>query len=207
MKVTRPNVHMLSCTQQSARLIEMAGRTAYKSEDKITDDSADKFVEMIRKRGHESVIEHSYATFRIVTDRGITHEIVRHRLASYTQESTRYCNYSKDKFGEEITVIAPYGVVQSNPSSGYAVWKQACEEAETRYFELIREGCAPQIARSVLPTCLKTEIVMTANFREWLHFLRLRTAPAAHPDMVVIAKDIGAILAHECPAVFGKYGL
>jgi thymidylate synthase (FAD) len=201
MKIVLPTVQLMQISNNPSKLLEEAGRTCYKSEDKITDDSASRFVQMIDKRGHHSVIEHAYATFRIVTDRGITHEIVRHRLASYSQESTRYCNYGKSKFGNEISVVEPFGL----SDEAYSQWRDAVEAAERYYFQLIEYGCKPQIARSVLPTCLKTEIVMTANFREWLHFLKLRTAEAAHPDMRIVAREIGSALAKECPDVFGQY--
>lgn len=200
MKVIDQSVTLLACTENAAQLIEAAGRTCYKSEDKITEDSAEKFVKMIRKRGHVSVIEHASATFRIVTDRGITHEIVRHRLASYSQESTRYCNYGKEKFGKEISVVRPPGLLGT---AAYEVWKTAMVSAELDYFRLLEAGAKPQIARSVLPTCLKTEIVMTANFREWSDsFLHLRLAPAAHPQIRVIAYWIWEALNERCPAVF-----
>lgn len=205
MKIVEPSVELMFITPNAAQLLETAGRVCYKSEDKITDDSAEKFVAMIDKRGHHSVIEHAYATFRIITDRGITHEVVRHRLASYSQESTRYCNYAKSKFGNEITVIAPTGICEGNPDGSWEVWTAAVVHAEQLYFKLLDCGHPPQIARSVLPNCLKTEIVMTANFREWLHFLKLRTSEAAHPDMRRVAMQIGSILASECPTVFKAY--
>jgi thymidylate synthase (FAD) len=205
MRLVEPSVELLFITPNAAQLLEAAGRTCYKSEDKITSVSAVAFVDMIDKRGHHSVIEHAYATFRIVTDRGITHEIVRHRLASYSQESTRYCNYGKSKFGKEITVIAPSGIKEDNPDGSWEVWLIAMQHAEKSYFDMLDTGHPPQIARSVLPNCLKTEIVMTANFREWLHFLKLRTSKAAHPDMRIIARGIGSVLAKECSSVFREY--
>jgi thymidylate synthase (FAD) len=201
MKLVEPSAELLFITPNAAQLLEAAGRTCYKSENKITDGSAEQFVRMIEDRGHHSVIEHAYAAFRIVTDRGITHEIVRHRLASYSQESTRYCNYSKSKFGKSISVVRPSDL-KPDTRAAYE-WFAQMESAQAAYFKLLDEGCSPQVARSVLPTCLKTEIVMTCNFREWLHFLKLRTAEAAHPDMRIVAKMIGSILAKECPAVFG----
>jgi thymidylate synthase (FAD) len=188
----------LFITPNAAQLIEAAGRTCYKSEDKITADSAGKFVGMVSERGHHSVIEHAYASFRIVTDRGITHEIVRHRLASYSQESSRYCNYGKAKFGKELMLVPP----SFKTDGGRTVWERAAKQSEENYFAMLEAGEPPEIARGVLLTNQKTEIVMTANFREWLHFLKLRTAPAAHPDMRIVAKEIGRILHRECPAVF-----
>lgn len=184
--------------QNPEKLIERSGRVCYKSEDKITSDSHIAFIDMIAKRQHESVIEHSCATFLIVCDRGVSHEIVRHRIASYSQESTRYCNYSKDKFGNEITVIEPPGL--DEVSRGH--WLNAVHVAEVVYQKMLEQKMAPQIARSVLPTCLKTEVVMTANFREWRHFLKLRTAPSAHPQMREVAKIIGEVLKKVAPTVF-----
>ena len=180
--------------------IEKCGRTCYKSEDKITDGSAEKFVRNILKRGHEAVIEHASLTVRFTCDRGVSHEIVRHRLAAYCQESTRYCNYSKDGFGGEITVIKPMSFDCSD--SPYRIWKRSCENAETAYFDLLNEGCTPQEARSVLPNSLKTEVVMTADMREWRHFIRLRCAPAAHPDMRVVAGLLYDLLKSTYPVFF-----
>ena len=198
MKIVKPDVSLLWITPDAYKNIEVAGRTCYKSEDKITDDSAVKFCGMIKQRGHESVVEHAVASFKIICDRGVSHEIVRHRIASYSQESTRYCNYSKDKFGKEITVIEPpdmtYGQVQA--------WKESVLAAERLYFSMIEQGASPQIARSVLPNCLKTELVMTANFREWLHFIELRTSPAAHPQIRPIAEMIRQMLYQFCPTIF-----
>lgn len=199
MKIVKPFVQLLAISQYPAQLIEAAGRTCYKSEDQITPDSAKKFVEMIKKRGHESVIEHAFASFRVVCDRGVTHEIVRHRLCSYSQESTRYCNYSKEKFGGEITVIEPPGLVGMDRT----IWEKAMIQAELAYLALVSGGVKPEIARSVLPTCLKTEIVWTANFREWVHILKLRTSERAHPQMREIALEIQQTLRFHCPEVFG----
>jgi thymidylate synthase (FAD) len=182
------------------RTIELAGRTCYKSEDKITDDSAERFVKMIIKSGHESVIEHSSASVRFICDRGVTHELVRHRIAAFSQESTRYCNYSKDKFGDEITVIRPLFFEQESPA--YARWEQAMQEAETAYMELLEAGAKPEEARSVLPNSLKTEIVMTANLREWRHVFRLRCARRAHPQIREIMLPLLAEMHERIPAVF-----
>ena len=137
---------------------------------------------------------------------GNSHEIVRHRIASYAQESTRYVNYSKDKFGNEITVIKPSHIsskdVNGNYDESYEDWYIGCRTAEDSYFKLIADGCKPQTARSVLPTCTKTEIVMTTNLREWRHFLRLRTSKAAHPDIRVIAIDLLNKFKAMIPVVF-----
>ena len=180
--------------------LEECGRVCYKSEHKITEDSYKTFIKGIVKRGHEAVLEHYSFTVKFTCDRGVTHEIVRHRVASYCQESTRYCNYTKDDFGREITVIEPYYLEKG--TNGYEYWKHACEEAEKGYFDLLNWGCTPQEARAVLPTCLKAELVMTANIREWRHFLKLRTSTAAHPQIreltIPLLKDLQKLI----PIVF-----
>ncbi|MBN2712497.1 MAG: FAD-dependent thymidylate synthase [Planctomycetes bacterium] len=202
MQIVKPSVELLWITPDALQVIELAGRTCYKSEENITEDSAAKFVKMLISRNHDAVIEHASASFRIVTDRGITHEIVRHRVASYAQESTRYCNYSKEKFGNEISVIKPPSMTPLQEHE----WKKACEEAERAYFEMLNSGASPQIARSVLPTCLKTEIVMTANFREWRHYLKLRTASGAHPQIIEVSNMIREVLMRACAPVFEDLG-
>lgn len=187
MRIIKPSVEILTPLDGKIVLqhIEMCGRTCYKSEGLITPDSCYTFTRGIIERGHESVLEHVSVTVRFICDRGVSHEIVRHRLASYSQESTRYCNYAKDKFDGEITVIEPCYLVHD--TTGYNIWKQAMEDAELAYFSLLNWGCSPQEARSVLPNSLKTEVVMTANMREWRHFFRMRCSPAAHPQMLEVS--------------------
>ena len=184
MKIITPSFEILCCPSREAALslIELAGQVCYKSEDKITKDSASSFVEHIANvRKHESVIEHSMLTVKFVCDRGVSHELVRHRLCAFSQESTRYCNYSRGKFDNEITVIKP--IFWSECSFAYGIWEQTCLDAEESYFHLLNQGASPQEARSVLPNSLKTEIVVSANFREWRHIFRLRCAETAHPQM------------------------
>ena len=189
--------------QKVLQKLELVGRTCYKSEDKITEDSAAKFVAGLIKRGHEAMLEHVSITVKFVTDRGISHEIVRHRLASYAQESTRYCNYSQDKFGHELTFIIPdfleYG------SEGFKLWKDEMKQVEKTYFSMLEAGHTPQEARSVLPNSLKTELVMTANLREWRAFFKLRAANstgAAHPQMLEITRPLLDDLKAMIPVVF-----
>lgn len=190
MKIIDASVELLYPVDglKLVRRVEECGRVCYKSEDKITPQSAPKFVVDLIRRGHESVLEHVSLSVRFVVDRGVSHEIVRHRLASYSQESTRYCNYSKGKYGGEITVIRPCFLSESDPE--YLTWKEAMEAAERSYFKMLEQGCTPQEARSVLPNSLKTELIMTANLREWRHFLMLRCAPAAHPQMQEVAMEL-----------------
>ncbi|PWJ10257.1 FAD-dependent thymidylate synthase [Ruminococcus flavefaciens] len=199
MRIIEPYVTLESkITQKEALdLIESAGRVCYKSEDKINGDSAEKFIKGILSRGHESVIEHVSITVRVVCDRGVTHEIVRHRIASYSQESTRYCNYTSDKFSKEITVIRP--IFWNKGSSQFNAWQKGMEECEKAYFSLINAGASPQEARSVLPNSLKTEIFITMNFREWRHFFSLRCSKAAHPQMQQIANMIFDLFKEKYP--------
>jgi thymidylate synthase (FAD) len=182
--------------------IERAGRTCYKSEDRITPGSSIKFVRKLLESEHESVIEHEKVTVRIICDRGISHELVRHRIGSYSQESTRYCNYTKDKFSNEITVIKPYFFDEG--SAEFNIWKLAMEEAEKNYFLLLDAGATAQEARSVLPNSLKTEIIITYNLRQWRHFFKLRTSKAAHPQMRELAIPLLNEFKEKIPIIFGN---
>lgn len=189
MKIVKPSWHMSAMTEgeptKLMKHLEAMGRVCYQSADAVTEDSYKQFLRTIIEQGHEAVLEHATVTAIIVCDRGISHELVRHRIASYCQESTRYCNYNKGKFGSEITVVEPTFVNKADDVR--RIWKHACEAAEVAYFDLIAEGTTPQQARDVLPTSLKTQIAVTMNIREWRHFFRLRCAPAAHPDMIALA--------------------
>lgn len=202
MKVIEPKVEFISVIDGKAILkqIEQCGRVCYKSEDNIAAGTAEKFVANIIKRGHEAVLEHFSFSVKFTCDRGVSHEIVRHRVASYCQESTRYCNYSNDKFGSEITVIKP---LYLEPGTlGYDVWVMACQTAEGAYFDLLDWGCSPQEARAVLPNSLKTEIIMTANLREYRHFFKLRCTKAAHPQMREVANMLLKMCKEQIPVVF-----
>ena len=202
MKIVAPSVTFINAPNRwdLYKQIELAGRVCYKSENKIHEGSAEQFIRNILKHGHEAVIEHGLITVRFICDRGVTHEIVRHRIASYCQESTRYCNYSRDAFGNEITVIEPTGVNKGTPA--YESWKYAMNRCEEAYFNMLKEGCTPQKARSVLPNSLKTEIVVSMNPREWRHFFKLRCSKAAHPDMRVLALVALDMLVENWPALF-----
>lgn len=180
--------------------LESYGRTCYKSEGKITENSADSFLRRVLKSGHESVIEHEKITVKIICDRGVTHEIVRHRIASYSQESTRYCNYSKDKFGGELTFIKP--VFWMKNSQEYEIWEKQMQEAENAYLTLIQLGASPEQARSILPNSLKTEIVVSMNLREWRHFFKLRTSKRAHPQMREISIPLLKKMQDLLPTIF-----
>lgn len=260
MRIIKPSYKIeaiLPSEDELLRYLEVQGRTCYKSEDRISPDSAEKFVRGILKTDarermrqviidtlydtlqsgstyepeevadsmmeqvfailddspHESVIEHASMCVRFICDRGVTHELVRHRLAAFSQESTRYCNYSKGKFGGELTFILPCfwgdqfeGWPQQMPTGPAHEWVRAMEKAEEQYLELIRMGAKPQEARDVLPNSLKTEIVMTANVREWRHIFRLRTSKKAHPQMRELMCPMLAEARSRIPVIFDDVG-
>ena len=183
--------------------IEYIARTCYKSENSITELSAVKMVESLINRGHEAMLEHQSISVKFIVDRGVSHELVRHRMASYAQESTRYCNYSKDKFGNELTFISP--CFWSKSSREYEEWYAAMNSAEDIYFELIDWGVTPEQARTVLPNSIKTEVVMTANLREWRHFFKLRAIGITgkpHPQMLEVTVPLLAEFKALIPVVF-----
>ena len=194
--------------------IEKIGRVCYKSEGKITEDgeSAKKFVKMLINRGHEAMIEHSSLSVKFVVDRGVSHELVRHRIASFAQESTRYVNYSLEKFGNEINVIdIRDGINLDNKmknmdsdtiSAIMGEWCLAMEDAEKHYMKMIELGATPQIARSVLPNSTKTEITISANYREWRNFFKLRVPNTAHPQMREVTIPLLNELKRRLPIIF-----
>ena len=221
MKIIEPSVRLEDKIDgtEIIKKIEKIGRVCYKSENNITEDSAERFIQNIIKSGHESVLEHVSISVRVICDRGVTHEIVRHRIAAYSQESTRYCNYSKDKFDNELTFIKPCWFKSSiedlnnyiknkndfeKLSSGEWVWIDTLKSIEISYFTLLLKTCnwTPEQARSILPNSLKTEIVMTMNLREWRHFFKLRTSNKAHPQMREVANMILKEFKDRIPVIF-----
>ena len=209
MNIVDPSVEILNAPSYETMLktIEQIGRVCYKSEDKIKADSAETFIRSLIVRGHESVIEHCSISVKVICDRGVSHEIVRHRLASYSQESTRYCNYTGEKFGGQISCIDiatgfRYDMDSEADRKKWQIWNAAMEAAEKFYFEMIEAGAKPEEARSVLPNSLKTEIVMTMDLREWRHFIRIRGSKAAHPQMQEVAHMIAAEFAKRYPVFF-----
>lgn len=205
MRIIKPYVEPtvpLAPAEDLYRIVEVGGRTCYLSE-AVEGDTPAKFIQRAIKRGHESILEHATISLRFICDRGVSHELVRHRLASYSQESTRYCNYSKGKFGEEITIIKPCFWDESDFE--YVEWANLCSKAEDAYIDLLRRGATPQEARSVLPSSLKTEIVVTMNIRNWRHFFQMRyfgVAGTPHPQMVEVAKMAFDLLCSHYPAFF-----
>ena len=182
------------------RHIERCGRTCYQSFDKAGEGTAIRFAQHIVSRHHESVIEHVSVSVKFILDRGATHELVRHRLAAFSQESTRYCCYAKDKFMGEITVIKPVELKENTPS--YETWLKSMQEAEHAYLTMLDQGEKPETARSVLPTCLKAEIVVSANLREWRHIFKMRTSSAAHPDIRTPMRALCREFQHRIPVLF-----
>lgn len=210
MKVIDPGFTVLTEISEDGMeelyAIAQAARTCYRSEMKggTPEEIADrtkKFVAGIIRRGHESVLEHGSISVRIVCDRGVSHEIVRHRHCAFSQESTRYCNYGDGRFGGELTFIRPHFFHMGN-DLGVKLWIQAMQTAENAYLGMLKAGYTPQEARSVLPNSLRTEIVVTANYREWRHLLRLRTAPDAHPQMREIMIPILKDFQKRIPVLF-----
>ncbi len=204
MRVIEPSFEILTPvdTETVMRHIELCGRVCYKSEGNIGEGSAERLIKHMLDRRHESPLEHFSISVRIICDRGVSHEWVRHRIASYSQESTRYCNYAKDKFGSELTFIKPAAI--DIGTEAYSIWAAAMKDAERSYLDMLKIGVAPENARSVLPNSLKTEFVCTMNLREWRHFFALRTAPAAHPDMRAVACKLREEFVRLLPAIFGR---
>lgn len=205
MKLVKPSYEILTPIDGIAGLktIERAARTCYKSESAITEDSgsAKKLIRHLIEHGHEAMLEHSFLSVKFTVDRGITHELVRHRLISFAQESTRYCNYSGEKFGHDVKFVIPYFFAEDKPEQ-LDIWTKACLNAENAYFDLLKAGATPQEARSVLPNSTAAEIVMSGNYREWRHILRLRTAKDAHPQMREVMCPLGTELQRRIPVIF-----
>lgn len=216
MKIVEPKYEILTDISEGGikelQQIERVARVCYKSEDKITPDgeSAKKLVGFLVKQGHEAMLEHSQLSVLFTCDRGVANELIRHRIASFAQESTRYCNYSKEKFGGELTFIRPYYIDvtdtdEKRESTEYtpgSTWLDSCESAEILYKDMIALGMRPEQARCVLPLCLKTEIVVTANYREWRNIFKLRTPVAAHPQMRELMCPLLMELQKKIPVVF-----
>jgi len=229
MILVEPSHEILNTTPDLLQLIERAGRTCYKSEGRlITRETAVEFIRMIIERGHHAVLEHANITVKFVCDRGVTHELVRHRLAAYCQESTRYCNYSRKKFGNQCTFVLPCWLRERVEPGEYESlgaffnvnqdpdwtnsereeledWAQGLFEDEKRYQRMIKRGWAPQKARYGLPNGLKTEIVMTANVREWRHVFELRVDSAAHPSMIEMMRPLYLECRSKWPVLFSGH--
>lgn len=198
-------------TQEAYSLLERIGRVCYKSENRITEDSATKFIKSIVARNHLSVIEHCVVTIRFITNRGVSHELVRHRIASFSQESTRFCNYNKQNHLEFIIPhwldvkegVFSYNDLTPGSLAPEQIFLYSLLMAEEAYNSLIIGGKKPEDARDILPIDVKTEIVVTANLREWLLICNLRTAKAAHPNMRQVMSMVLDALQLKYPEIFG----
>ena len=204
MKIITANAAIEGFTPNLEELVEAAGRTCWKSEDKIEFGSADPFIERIMGFKHDSVLEHGAITVRFVCDRGVSHELVRHRIASFSQESTRYCNYGKDKHGNEVKFIDPRPAFPNMTEEAFNIWETVMLNTELAYFKMLAAGSAPQEARAILPNSLKTEVVMTTNPREWRHIFRLRCDRAAHPQMRELMRPLLIDFQSRWPAIFNN---
>lgn len=202
MKVIKPYFEILTdiSGENILKFVEKIGRIAYKSEDLITEESYKKFLNLLMTKQHESVIEHFSISVKFICNRGFSHELVRHRIASYTQESTRYCNYSKGKFGGELTFIKPLFFEEN--TNEYLLWFNLMEQIEKTYLTMIENGVKPEQARSVLPNSLKTEIVATMNLRSWKHFFKLRCDITAHPEMRELSIPLMEEFKKQIPIIF-----
>ena len=180
---------MRAPTREDLKFIELCGRTCYRSEDRITDTSASKFVRGLRESRHESVIEHASATVRLVCSRSCSHQLVRHRLASYSQESQRFCNGAKKGFTFicPVSIGIPPGTYQhpypENFTAKQLYWLKCRFQECCEYMDAIEAGEKPEDARECLPNATKTEIVMTCNMRMWRHVFTERCAPAAQAQI------------------------
>lgn len=182
MKIIEPSVQFIAATPNIGQVIELGARNCYKSEDKIGEGTDEKlFNQIVKQHHHDSVVEHGNITVRIITDRAMLAQITRHRHFSFSVESQRYCNYTKDKFSGHVQFIKPFDITEGTPA--YDVWKYACESAEIAYEGLIYHKVKPETARYVLPNSTKTEIVMTGNVRSWRHFFSLRMSGHAQKDV------------------------
>ena len=197
MKVINSSFEILHFDDDAIERIETAARNCYQSEPK---GNSEEFVRRLIERQHLTPLEFASATVKITCDRGVSHELVRHRLASFQQSSTRYCNYSKDKFGGEITFIKP--CFWQEGSMNYESWIDAMTYAELYYMKLIKNGATPQEARSVLPNSLKTEIIMSCNLRELRHILDLRCSAKAHPQIRELCLPLLKEVYARCPVIF-----
>jgi thymidylate synthase (FAD) len=211
MKIIEPSHKIEAIMPENAmEHLEKCTRTCYRSEGKIGEGSAAKLMTKVLIKGHGSVIEHASATVRFVCDRGVSHELVRHRLCAISQESTRYVAYcGGDEEGHELSFVKPCfweDPKDSRLDDNYNLWLEAMDYAEQFYLTMLKIGAKPEEARSVLPNSLRTELVVTANFREWIHILKLRTGKRAHPQMRQLMIPLGHELADKFPIIFGAFG-
>lgn len=180
--------------------IERACRTCYRSEDKITDDSYKTLLTNCINRGHESVLEHEKISIRMVCDIGVYKDLTRHRFASFSIESTRYCNYGKDKFDNQIKYIKPVHIEEG--TQNYKIWKETMEFIEKQYLLMMEKGAKPDELRMLLPHSTAAQVCMTANIREWKHILLLRCSKMTHPAVRQLLIPLLIKFKEEMPEIF-----
>ena len=180
--------------------IERACRTCYRSEDKISEESYKNLLTNCLNRGHESVLEHEKITVRIYSDIGTYKDLTRHRFASFSVESTRYCSYNKDKYGNEIAVVNP---VYIEDKEVFETWKKAIEDMEKAYMKMKELGASTDMCREILPHSTAAEYTMTANIREWKHILELRTTNHVHPAIRQVLIPLLLLFKEQMPEIFG----
>jgi thymidylate synthase (FAD) len=206
MKIIDPTFEYISAPTrvEAYEIIATAMRNCYRAELNAMPATDEKMVEKAMKERHLSLLEFVDVSVNITCDRGVTHELVRHRLCSFAQESTRYCNYSGEKFGRELTFVYPWWTCNAGAldTKKYAIWEDAMRTAEARYMQMLDEGGSAQEARSVLPNSLAAKIAVKANLREWIHIFRMRCDTPAHPDMRVTMMPILISMLDLYPVVF-----
>ena len=180
MKIIKPKIYVENIDGiKVMKRIERACRTCYRSEGSIDDESYKRLIKNCINRGHESVLEHEKVTIRMICDIGVYKDLTRHRFGSFSIESTRYCNYGKDKFENEIKFIEPVNIDKT--SELYKDWYRTVDFIEQEYVRMSRMGATPDQMRMILPHSTAAEVTMTANIREWRHILKLRASKMAHP--------------------------
>ena len=202
MKLVDPYFDILTKIngEEILKFLEKCGRTCYKSEDKITEDSARKLIKAIIASGHESVIEHFVITVKFICDIGFYKDITRHRMASFSVESTRYCNYSKGKFGGELTFIKPVNIELGTKE--YEIWKKCMEDIEKHYLDMAHLSATPDMLRMMLPHSTAASVICTANLREWRHILKLRSSKRAHPSIYSLMRNLLKEFQQKIPIIF-----
>lgn len=189
MQIVEPKVEFIAATPNIGQVIELGARNCYKSEEKIGEGTDERlFNQIVKQTHHESVAEHGFITIRIITDRAMLAQITRHRTFGFSVESQRYCNYTKEKFGNNVQFIKPFDLTER--TLAYTVWEDACRFAEASYFNLIDKKVKPETARAVLPNSTKTELVMSGNVRAWRHFFSLRSSGHAQKDVQYLTQLI-----------------
>lgn len=201
MKIIEPELHIQKYDGiQIMKNIEKACRTCYRSEDKITEDSYKKLITNCITRGHESVLEHEKITIQMICDIGVYKDLTRHRIASFSIESTRYCNYSKDKFSSELKFIEPVNI--DKESDLYAYWQNTMKRIEMNYIHMADAKATPDQMRMILPHSTAAQVTMTANIREWKHILTLRASKHTHPSIQQLMIPLLLDFKKQMPEIF-----